>query len=184
MDKGWLLQYIPAFDVTSHKGGSMHKLLVAVCSMCLSASVVMAQGKVDSQWNCGKPTAGNSIDVGDQPGHAYAISQFNCTATKGEVEGVKEKDGVGTEFDDVKGNASRFHGVFVETLANGDKLYISYTGRAKLEKGQVLSASNAWSTTNGTGKVKGAKGKGTCNGKGNPDGSSTFDCAGDYTLAK
>jgi len=162
----------------------MHKALFVVCSMCLSASLAMAQGKVDSQWNCGKPTSGNSIDVGDQPGHAYAISQFNCTAAKGEVEGVKEKEGMGTQFDDVKGNASRYHGVFVDTLANGDKLYVSYTGTATMEKGQVQSASDTWSVTNGTGKVKGAKGKGTCKGKGNPDGYTTFECEGEYTLAK
>jgi hypothetical protein len=162
----------------------MHKAFLVICSMCLSASVAMAQGKVDSQWNCAKPTSGNSIDVGDQPGHAYAIAQFNCTAAKGEVEGVKEKEGMGTQFDDVKGNASRYHGVFVDTLANGDKLYVSYTGTATMEKGQVQSASDTWTVTKGTGKVKGAKGKGTCKGKGNPDGSNTFECEGEYTLAK
>ena len=162
----------------------MHKVLFVVCLMCLSVSVAMAQGKVDSQWNCGKPTDGHSIDAVDQPGHAYAIGQFNCTAAKGELEGVKEKDGMATEFDDLKGNASHFRGVFVETLANGDKVYFSYAGTATLDKGQVQSASNTWSTTNGTGKLKGAKGKGTCKGKGNPDGSSTFDCEGEYTLAK
>jgi hypothetical protein len=53
-----------------------------------------------------------------------------------------------------------------------------------MEKGQFQSASDAWSIIDGTGKFKGAKGKGTCKGKGNPDGSSTFDCAGEYTLTK
>jgi hypothetical protein len=162
----------------------MHKRFFVVCSMCLCASMAMAQGKVDSQWSCPKATVAHSIEVGDQAGHAYSIAQFSCTATKGEIEGQKEKEGTGTQFDDVKGNASRFHGVFVDTLANGDKLHISYEGTATMEKGQVQSGSNAWSITNGTGKFKGAKGKGTCKAKGNPDGSSTYECAGEYTLAK
>ena len=81
----------------------MRKLLLVSCSLCLSATVAMAQGKVDSQWTCSKPSAAHSLDVGDQSGHAYAIAQFNCTATKGEIEGVKEKEGMGTEFDDAKG---------------------------------------------------------------------------------
>jgi hypothetical protein len=162
----------------------MHKLFLVVCSMCLCAPIAMAQGKVDSQWNCAKATVAHNIDVGDQPAHAYSIAQFTCTAKKGEIEGQKEKEGTATQFDDVKGNGSRFHGVFVETLANGDKLHVSYEGTATMEKGQLQSASNAWSITNGTGKLKGAKGKGTCKGKGNQDGSSVYDCAGEYTLAK
>ena len=162
----------------------MRSLFLLACALSLSASLVLAQGKVDSQWNCGKPTDSHSIDVGDQTGHAYAIAQITCTAVKGEIEGVKEKEGTGTEFDDVKGNKVKFHGVFVETLANGDKLHISYQGTSTMEKGQFQSASDEWTITNGTGKLKGAKGKGTCKGRGNADGSSTFDCAGDYTLAK
>ena len=162
----------------------MHKVLFVVCSMCLSISGAMAQGKVDSQWNCAKATDGHSIDVPDQPGHAYAISQLNCTAAKGEIEGVKEKEGVVTEFDEVKGNAVRFHGVFVETLSNGDKLHFTYAGTGKMEKGQLQTATEKWSLVSGAGKLKGAKAGGSCQGKGNPDGSSTFDCEGDYTLAK
>ena len=162
----------------------MHRGLFVVCSMCLSISGAMAQGKVDSQWNCGKATDGHSIDVGDQPGHAYAISQLNCTAAKGEIEGVKEKEGVVTEFDEVKGNAVRFHGVFVETLGNGDKLHFTYAGTGKMEKGQLQTATEKWSLVSAAGKLKGAKAEGTCKGKGNPDGSSTFDCEGNYTLAK
>ena len=162
----------------------MRNLILVVCVLCLSASAALAQGKIDSQWSCSKPTAVHSIDVGDQPGHAYAIAQFNCTAVKGEIEGVKEKEGTGTEFEDVKGNTAHFHGVFVETLSNGDKLHFNYQGTGTTEKGQLQSGNDEWTITSGTGKLNGAKGKGSCKGKGNPDGSSTFDCAGDYTLRK
>ena len=162
----------------------MRNVFLVVFALGLSGSVARAQGKVDSQWNCGKPADAHSIDVGDQPGHAYLVAKVSCTASKGEIEGQKEKDGMATEFDDVKGNSAHVHGVFVETVASGDKLYVSYQGSGKSENGQLQSASNAWTITSGTGKFKGAKGKGTCNGKGNPDGSATWDCMGEYTLAK
>jgi hypothetical protein len=162
----------------------MGRLFLVVCSLCLSASVALAQGKVNSQWNCAKPTDAHSIDVGDQTGHAYAIAQFTCTAVKGELEGAKEKEGTGTEFDEVNGNTVKLHGVFVETLSSGDKLHVNYQGKGTMEKGQMQSGGDEWTITGGTGKFKGAKGKGTCTGKGNPDGSTTFDCTGDYTLAK
>ena len=144
----------------------MHRGLFVVCSMCLSISGAMAQGKVDSQWNCGKATDGHSVDVGDQPGHAYAISQLNCTAAKGEIEGVKEKEGVVTEFDEVKGNAVRFHGVFVETLGNGDKLHFTYAGTGKMEKGQLQTATEKWSLVSAGRKVKGGKSRRHLQGQG------------------
>ena len=162
----------------------MRKLFFVMSALCLSAALALAQGKIESQWNCGKATIAQSIDVGDQPGHAYAIAQNSCTAVKGEIDGQKEKEGTVTEFDDVKEGTVHLHGVFVEILPSGDKLFISYQGVGKTEKGQMPSASNTWTINNGTGKFKGAKGKGSCKGKGNPDGSSTFDCAGEYTLAK
>jgi hypothetical protein len=166
-----------------NKGGIMRKLFLVVWSLCMSASA-MAQGKVDSQWNCGKATVGHSMEVGDQPGHAYAIGQYSCTAAKGELEGLKEKEGVLTQFDDVKETASQYRGVFVDTLANGEKVYVSYEGATTIEKGEMQSFSDAWFITDGTGRFKGAKGKGTCKGKFNLDGSFTFACAGNYTLAK
>lgn len=162
----------------------MRNLLVVVCALCLSVSLAWGQGKIDSRWNCSKASEAHNLDVGDQPGHAYAIAKFACTAVKGEIEGQKEKEGAGTEFDDVKGNKMHGHGVFVETVANGDRLFVSYQAMGTSENGQLTSASNTWTIESGTGKFKGAKGKGGCKGKGNSDGSSTYECTGEYTLAK
>lgn len=162
----------------------MRKLLIVVCLLCLSASVAMAQGKIDSQWNCGKATVEHSIEVGDQPNHSYVINQTKCTASKSEIGGVKEKDGTGTEFHEGTGSANQWHGVFVVTMANGDKLHYSYKGKGTMKGAQFQSGTNTWSIVGGTGKLKGAKGEGTCQGKGNPDGTSAWTCAGTYTLAK
>jgi hypothetical protein len=162
----------------------MRKLVWIVGLVCLSATGARAQGKVDNGWACGKPAGGSSIDVGDKPGHAYSIYQIKCTSTKGEIEGVKEKEGTGTEFAEMKGNKSSGHGVFVETMANGDMIHFTYQTSATLEKGQMQSAANKWQATSGTGKFKGIKGSGSCTGKPAADGSSDWTCAGTYSLPK
>lgn len=84
----------------------MKKFWLVLCSVCLLSSAALAQVKVDNQWKCGKATVQHSIDVGDKPGHAYAVDQINCTSTKGEIEGVKIKSGVGTEFFELSGDNS------------------------------------------------------------------------------
>ena len=96
----------------------MRKSVFSICVVCLCASFALAQGKVANEWKCAKPAMQHSIEVGDQPNHAYSISQTKCAATKGEIGGVKEKEGTGTDFFEVTGNNSSGHGVFVETMAN------------------------------------------------------------------
>jgi hypothetical protein len=162
----------------------MRKFVLVVGLMCLSASVALAQGKVSNGWACGKPAPAQSIDVGDQANHAYSLAQIKCTSTKGEIAGVREKEGTGTEFAEVKGNASSGHGVFVETMANGDTINFSYKTSAAIKNGQLQSGTNKWQATGGTGKFKGITGIGTCKGTGNPDGSTTWTCAGTYSIPK
>ena len=104
-----------------------------------------------------------------------------CTATKGEIAGVPQKEGVGTEFHDTTGGSDRFHGIFVETLSNGEKITYKYEGTAKVKPGVMESGDNKWSSTSGTGSFKTIKASGTCKGTGKPDGTSTFVCSGDYS---
>jgi hypothetical protein len=162
----------------------MRKLFLVVGCMLLLASAAVAKDKLVSQWNCAKPSEAHSIEVGDQANHSYAISKTACTAAKGEVGGVKEKEGVGTQFNEATGNSTTWHGVFVTTAENGDKLYYSYssTGSGTTKDGQFQSGGNKWSMMGGTGKFASAKGSGTCTGKGNADGTVTWDCEGTYSL--
>lgn len=162
----------------------MRKSTLVVASVCLSATLALGQGKVSSSWTCAKPANAQSIAVGDKADHSYAIQQFKCTATTGEIAGVKEKEGTGTEFDDVNGNTINGHGIFVETLANGDKLHVSFQSTATTKNGQAQTVANKWQISEGTGKMKGVKGSGSCSGKGNADGSANFTCTGSYTPAK
>lgn len=162
----------------------MRKLALGLCLVFLSASLAMAQGKSATQWNCAKPAIAHNIEAGDQANQVFSISQVKCTAASGEIAGVKQKEGVGTEFHQIQGASDRFHGIFVETLANGDKITYKYEGTATIKANQLEGGSNKWSATGGTGSFKGIKAAGTCKGVGKPDGTSVFDCSGDYSTAK
>src|SRR5439155_1741994 len=124
--------------------------------------------KLVSQWNCGQPSDAHSIDVGDQANHSYAVTKTTCTATKSEVGGVKEKEGIGTQFNETMGDTTTWHGVFVVTAENGDKIHYTYAsaGKGMVKDGQFQSGSNKWSMVGGTGKFASAKGEGSCQGKG------------------
>lgn len=166
----------------------MRRLLLILAATCLAVSTTLAQtpgsGKTASSWKCDAPKPVNALPVGDEPNHMYVVEQVKCTATKGEIAGVREKEGTGTEFAEVTGDASKGHGVFVETLANGDKAFLSYTFSGMSQNNMMVSGSNKWTITGGTGMFKGAKGSGTCTAKGNPDGTANFECSGTYTLAR
>jgi hypothetical protein len=161
----------------------MRKSMLLFSVVCLAATVAFGQGKISSGWNCAKPSTAQNIDVGDQPGHAYGVNQFKCTATKGEIAGVKEKEGTGTESAEMTSKGSSAHGMFIETLANGDKIHISYQSTGTMKDGK-MTGSNKWKIEEGTGKFKGIKGSGSCTGTANADMSSTYTCTGTYTGVK
>jgi hypothetical protein len=162
----------------------MKKVWLVLYLVCLLSWVALAQVKVDIQWKCDKASNQHSIEVGDKPGHAYAVDQINCTATKGEIEGVKIKSGVGTEFIELKGDKFTGHGEFVQTMANGDKNVYTYQMTGTMKSGALQAATDKWTLREGGGKSKGAKSSGTCKGAGNPDQSTTWDCTGEYAAAK
>ncbi len=169
----------------------MRKLLLPVIVVCLVVPAVIAQtgtaaspGMLNTSWHCTARSPAYNIPVPDQANHAYGIEQSNCTATKGEIAGIKEKDGVATEFVEATGNSAKGHGIFVETLVNGDKITIAYQATATMNNNQFVSGSDTWTVSSGTGKFKGMTGKGTCAAKGNPDGTADFDCTGTYSIPK
>jgi len=162
----------------------MRNLILACGISVLSASAALAQGKVAVQWNCAKPAPMNSLDAGDVPNHVFLINQATCSAAKGEIAGIKQKSGMWTEFREVTGNSSRVQGVYVETLANGDKITYTYKGMGMMKADGSGSGSNTWTATSGTGKVKGIKATGSCKGAGKADGTSSFDCTGTWSIPK
>jgi hypothetical protein len=166
----------------------MRKVLSIVGALCVIVAFAYAQtpapAKVASSWKCTPPNPAYAMAAGDTPDHVYVLQQVFCTATKGEIAGIADKEGTSTEFMEATGNSGKGHGVFVETMANGDKVYISFESTGTMANKQFQSGSNKWTVTGGTGKFAGAKGSGSCTGKGNPDGSANFDCTGSVTVAK
>lgn len=163
----------------------MRKFTVVACSLLLLIAVSAAQEKISSQWKCdAKPADDHNIAVGDHEGHSYHIAQGKCTAEKGSMGDVKEQEGTYTEFGDITSSAVQNHGVFVDALAGGDKVFYHYHGTQSFKDGKMETGTNKWTLGGGTGKFKDVKGEGLCKGKGNPDGSSTWNCDGTYTAAK
>ena len=162
----------------------MRNLSLVCCFVLLSASAALAQGKVAVSWDCTAPDPAHMLNAGDQPNHIFSIGQVKCTAVSGEIAGIKQQAGVGTEFHELTGTADRFKGVFVETLANGDKIHYTYEGTATMKDGGLESAKNTWSATSATGSLKGIKASGTCKATGKPDGGAKFECSGEYKLPK
>ena len=161
----------------------MGKLWGVLFAVGLLSCVGLAQVKSTVQWKCDKPSDQHSINVGDQPGHAYAVDQINCTPVSGDINGAKRKSGTSTEFLEFRGDKFTGHGEFVETMENGDKNFYTYQMKGILKNGVLQAGSDTWSMREGAGKLKGAKASGTCKGAGNPDGTATWDCSGDYTMA-
>ena len=161
----------------------MRKLWGVLFAVSLLSCVGFAQVKSTVQWKCDKPSDQHSINVGDKPGHTYAVDQINCTPVNGDINGARRKSGTGTEFLEFRGNRFTGHGEFIETMENGDRNFYTYQMTGTSQNG-VLQGSDTWSMREGAGKLKGAKATGSCKGGSNPDGTATWNCSGDYTMAK
>jgi hypothetical protein len=162
----------------------MPRFISLTCVLCLAVPVAAHAQVLNTSWKCTTVEPVNSVPVTGQADHAYSVYAVKCSATKGSIGGVKEKDGTATEFGEAMGSNTKGHGIFVETLTNGDMITYDYTFSGVMNGKVAQSASNAWTMVSGTGKSKGIKGSGTCKGKGNPDGSLMLDCTGNYTMAK
>jgi hypothetical protein len=158
----------------------MRKLLLAALTLLVSVSVAMAQSKVDTKWHCPKATTEHKLDVGDVPDHSYWIGQGSCDAASSGGD-LKEKTGTFTEFHDAWKASFNFHGYFIATADDGDKVNYTYEGSASADTTKPVS--NKWKIVGGTGKHKGIKGSGTCSGKASADGSYyDWECTGTYSM--
>ena len=148
------------------------------------AAVASAQTRISGTLQCAKADPEHSLQVGDRPNHSFVISQGKCTWTKPvEIGGIQSKEGVWTDSAEVSGDTSRYRGYYMDTMANGDKVYYRYEGTATLKDGVPQSVEQKWTLVRGTGKLKGIKGKGTYKGKGGPEGI-TYEIEGEYELPK
>ena len=158
---------------------------VAGLTLILALATTAVGQKSSGTVKCAKADQQQTVQIGDKPNHAFSISQSKCTWVKPmEIGGVANTEGVVTSSDEIRGNSAQLRGYFVGTMANGDKGYYRYNGTGTSKDGILQTAEDKWTLVAGTGKLKGLKGQGTCKGKGDADGSVTWECEGTFESPK
>ena len=100
-----------------------------------------------------------------------------------DVAGAKTKTGNSTTVSEMSGDSSTDHGYHLDTLDNGDQFTVRFQGSGKSKDGKPVGSSGTWSCVEGSGKVKGIKGKGTYKGGAlDADGSQTIEVEGEYSV--
>lgn len=159
-----------------------YRLLCVLISLAI-VTVASAQTKRSFSGKCAKPDIMQSVPAGDNAGHMFMIAQGKCTVETGqEIAGLKSKEGAFSEHSEASGTHTKTWGVYVETLDNGDKIFYSYQGSGTTKDGAPVAMNDKWQVTGGTGKIKGAKGMGSCKLTGNAGGGVDYACTGEYTL--
>ena len=148
------------------------------------ASMSAAQTKTSGTISCTKPDPVYSIDAGDRAGHALGLLKTACTwTTPMQIEGVATKDGSDVVSSDASGTKVHANGYHLSNMANGDKIYVRFSGTDTITKeGKPDTSVGTWSYTGGTGKFKGITGKGTYKGKADASGNMVSEIEGEYTL--
>jgi hypothetical protein len=157
-------------------------VLVFLGAVALAASAA-AQTKTSGTAQC-KADPPAPVEIGDKPGHLFAVGKGSCTWSNFEIAGVPYKDGISVSADEINGDKSTSNGYHTATLANGDKTTAHFHGTATMKDGKFQSGGGTWTFSSGTGKCAGIKGKGTFKGTPNADGTVTYTVEGEYSLPK
>jgi hypothetical protein len=157
-------------------------VLVFLGAAAFAASAV-AQTKTSGTAQC-KADPPAPVEIGDKPGHFFAVGKGSCTWSTFEIAGVPYKDGISISTDEINGDKSTSDGYHTATLANGDKTTAHFHGTATTKDGKFQSGGGTWTFSSGTGKCAGIKGKGTYKGTPNADGTVTYKVEGEYSLPK
>lgn len=159
-------------------------LLALIAAALVGSAGALAQTKFSGTCAC-KADKQQVLPVGDSDGHSLGLEQYKCDWTKPvDFGGDKAKDGVATHTADVHGQKSRFRGMHVVTTQSGDKIFLAYQGAGETSKDNKESHSKGtFTVAGGTGKLKGATGKGTFGCASAGDGISC-DVEGEYQTGK
>jgi hypothetical protein len=149
--------------------------LIIVAAPSLWAQQLSGEG------SCANPDTAHAIPVGDQPDHVFIVSRSRCTWTKPfEIAGSQSTGGDAVQFDEMRGNTSRFQGVYLDIMSNGDTARYRYQGTSRSKDGKPQSVEWTWVFAGGTGKLTNLKGKGSCKGGWDRQGKNSWRCTGQY----
>ena len=159
-------------------------LLALTAVAFLWSSGALAQTKISGTCAC-KADKQQMLPVGDSDGHSLGLEQYKCNWPKpADFGGDKARDGVATHTADVHGQKNHFRGVHVVTTESGDKIFLPYQGAGETSKdGKDSHSKGTFTVAGGTGKLKGATGKGTFSCASTADGISC-DVEGEYQAGK
>lgn len=157
------------------------KLLCCGALFVLAVAATPGQTKMSTSGKCGKPDTVQSVTAGDKDGHVFMIAAGKCV-TAGKVAGATSKEATFAEHSEVTGDHVKTWGTFVETFDSGDKINYSYESNSTAKDGKLVSGTDKWQITGGTGKMAGMKGSGTCKlSPGSTEGGLDYACTGTYT---
>jgi len=162
----------------------LYWLLTLAGATCLWSASAVAQTKIAWSDSCGKADPDYTVQVGDPANHTFGMGQVKCHPTKSaEIGGDKLKDALVSFAASTSGDKSREHGIYVLSLDSGDKVSLPYQATITLKDGKPTGVQGTWSFGEGTGKLKGSKGKGSVHCTPAGDG---WNCniEGEYELAK
>ncbi len=163
----------------------MQRALLLVGLFFLVAPLAVGQTKISGTCHCSKNTFEQMVPAGDHPNHSLGVTQGKCTYTKPWViEGIAQMEGVATGLQEMDGDSIKGHGVYVDTMANGDQVHLRYEVTGTTKNGQLQTTGLKWEIVGGTGKFTGIKGQGACKGTPTADGGVTYESRGEYTLPK
>jgi hypothetical protein len=147
------------------------------------SSGALAQTKMSGTLQCKPATTPAPVAIGDQPNHAYAIATDSCTWLRPfTIAGLTAKNASDTAVAEISGNESLENGYHVGVMSNGDKYAVKFSGKSMMKDGNPGGGQGTWSFTDGAGKLKGLKGKGTYKSMPGADGSTTTEVSGEYSL--
>ncbi len=173
-----------AGDVTwnapaKHRGENMSDQPFEVIAIELKNS--SAWTRMSGTTVCDPPSQEHALPVEGRPHHSYVVNQTKCTWTKPwMVRGLASTEGVGTGVVEDHGSVSLSSGTFVDTMVNGDRGYYDYSFKTTTKDGKPNISGHKWVLLGGTGKLKGAKGKGSCEATLQEDGKVVYECQGKY----
>ena len=149
----------------------------------LSVVHLAAQTKISGTLTCAKPNPEYTLDVGDRAGHVFVLAKSACSWTKPiRIEGVDTKDSHDVNVVDGDAANSDSNGYDISNMANGDKVFIRFSGTDRSTKDGEPLSTGTWRFVGGTGKFKGIMGKGTYRGRPDASGNYINEIDGDYTL--
>ena len=161
----------------------MRSIVWAIAFGFVATIHLPARTKISGTLTCAKPDPKYTVDIGDRPGHVFVLAKSACSWTRPmQIEGVDTKDSHDVNVVEVDGANSNSDGYDVSNMANGDKVFIRFSGTDRSTKDGKPLSTGTWRYIGGTGKFKGIMGKGTY--KGTPDASGNYvsEVDGDYTL--